>query len=111
MGERRILYEYRRDGVVNLRDVELEDGGDLLVSCHDLDPDMAQFVGTSDWDDGCRILAANVPRVHEELRKELGDGGLLDLIVKKFGGTIKALTLFEAWLQERKIPSRSTRWE
>jgi hypothetical protein len=49
--------------------------------------------------------------VHELLKKELGEGELLDLIEKKFGGTIKALTNFDAWLEEHKIPSKSTRWE
>ena len=111
MAEHRILYEYRDKKILNKRDVELEESGDLVVEGHDLDSDLEKFVGSSEWEGGARVKKADVPRVHAQLRKELGEGELLDLIVKKFGGTIKALTNFEAWLEEHGIPSKSTRWE
>ena len=111
MAERRILYEFCDKKVLNKRTVELRDNGDLAVEGHDLDPDLETFVGSSEWEGGARVVKADVPRVHALLKKELGEGELLDLIVKKFGGTIKALTNFEAWLEEHGIPSRSTRWE
>lgn len=111
MEKRRILYERRDEKALNLRDVVLERKGDLVVSGHDLDSDLEQFVGSSEWEDGARVKKADVPRVHAQLRKELGEGELLDLIVKKFGGTIKALRNFETWLEEHGIPSKGTRWE
>ncbi len=111
MARRRRLYECREGKVLNLRDVELEQSGDLVVSGYDLDPDLAKFVGSTDWEGGARVKAADIPGLHAVLQDELGEGRLLDLIEKKFGGTIKALTHFEAWLNEHGIPWESTRWE
>jgi L-serine dehydratase len=51
---------------------------------------LEKFVGSSEWEGGARVVKTDVPRVHALLQEEQGKGKLLDLIVKKFGGTIKA---------------------
>jgi hypothetical protein len=111
MGNKRYLYNVREKDIVNERTVELEESGDLAVEGWDLDRDLEKFVGSREWEGGSRVKKSDVPRVHELLKKELGEGELLDLIEKKFGGTISALTNFDAWLEEHKIHSTSTRWE
>lgn len=101
---RRILYEYRKDGVLNLRDVEIEANGDLHAGGHDLDPALESFVGDTEWEGDVVVRAEHVPKVRAALRKEFGEDELLDLIERKFGGTIHALTRFEEWLRQQGIP-------
>ncbi len=107
---RRILFELRDEKRLNIRDVTLDDKGNLDVGGHDLDPDLEAFVGDDEWEGDIVVKAKDVPRVLEALVAELGPGSVLDLIQRKFGGTIKAMDNFESWLNKQGIPYDSSSW-
>lgn len=110
MAMKRIVYEFRQEGVTNRREACFEPGGDREVIEHDLDAMPEHFVGGDEWKGVLSIKARDVLRLVEELRRELGNLELLDLLERKFGGTIQACTKFRAWLDQEAIPYTHGSW-
>lgn len=94
----------------NVRDARVVATGDLVVSGYDSDPELEQFIGSSEWEGERRVAAADVPRLREALAAEFGpapagDHGLLELVVRGFGGRLAGMTQFGEWLDAHGIPS------
>jgi hypothetical protein len=110
----RRLFELRtgegQTSAYNVRDAAVEAAGDLVVSGYDSDPDLDMFIGRTEWEGECRVAAAVVPRLREALVAAFGEApdteeGLLDLLVKGFGGRLEGMTQLSEWLNAQGIPS------
>jgi len=95
----------------NTRDACVCANGDLLLSGYDSDPDLENFIGSSDWEGELLVKEEHVARVHIALEREFGrpkstnpDKALLELIARGFGGKLNCMTRFAEWLTARRIP-------
>jgi hypothetical protein len=109
MGTKRTLFELTTgEGATrayNVRRVEIDAAGNLVLDGFDSDPQLESFIGSSDWEGTLRVAAPNLARVCELLAAEFGPAGdVLDLLEKGFGGRLNCMTKFGEWLRAKGIP-------